>query len=162
MKKLLIIIVAGVFAITSHADELTAEEQALVDRGATMEMYQPNEHSRHFIDYIKAVKHNGKIEKTDRNQYSVLSSAWRMQPPHENKDRAWLSSTIAGPKQSNFFSLRVGTNTMTASSPVATCKRAKTLTRMRRDTTNENTDLCPVMLVDTSRDSTTHSVNSSC
>jgi hypothetical protein len=36
--------------------KLTAEEQALFDRHLTMELYQPNEHSRHFIARISAAK----------------------------------------------------------------------------------------------------------
>jgi hypothetical protein len=34
---------------------LTPEEQALLNKGAVMEMYKPDEHSRHFITHIDAV-----------------------------------------------------------------------------------------------------------
>ena len=37
------------FASTAHGDDFTAEEQALLDKGATIQMYRPNEHSRHDI-----------------------------------------------------------------------------------------------------------------
>jgi hypothetical protein len=46
-----------------QADDLTSEEQALVDKGATMEMYKPDEHSRHFIVHITAVT-DGKTGQT--------------------------------------------------------------------------------------------------
>jgi len=36
-------------------DTLTREEQALVDKGAVMEMYKPDEHSGHFIAHIDSV-----------------------------------------------------------------------------------------------------------
>ena len=39
----------------SQADTLTEEEQALVDKGAIMQMYKPDEHSRHFIAHIDSV-----------------------------------------------------------------------------------------------------------
>lgn len=40
---------------SSQADTLTEEEQALVDKGAVMQMYKPDEHSRHFIAHIDSV-----------------------------------------------------------------------------------------------------------
>ena len=45
-----------------EADDLTPEEQALINKGATMEMYKPDEHSRHFIVHITAVR-DGKTGK---------------------------------------------------------------------------------------------------
>jgi len=68
MKQLLLTILAtGLFAATTRAGDLTPEEQALVDKGATMEMYSPKEHSRHFINHIDAVKDNktGKMRKIE-------------------------------------------------------------------------------------------------
>jgi len=40
---------------SSKADTLTEEEQALVNKGAVVEMYKPDEHSRHFIAHIDSV-----------------------------------------------------------------------------------------------------------
>lgn len=37
---------------SSQADKFTKEEQALLDKNRTMEMYKPDEHSRHFIARI--------------------------------------------------------------------------------------------------------------
>jgi hypothetical protein len=68
MKQLLLTILAtGLFGATTRAGDLTPEEQALVDKGATMEMYSPKEHSRHFINHIDAVKDNktGKMRKIE-------------------------------------------------------------------------------------------------
>jgi hypothetical protein len=48
---------------SSEPDTLTKEEQALVNKGAIMEMYKPDEHSRHFIAHIDSVT-NPKTEKT--------------------------------------------------------------------------------------------------
>jgi hypothetical protein len=48
---------AAVFvALNSSAqDALTKEEQALINKGAIMQMYKPDEHSRHFIAHIDSV-----------------------------------------------------------------------------------------------------------
>jgi hypothetical protein len=43
-------------------NDLSPEEQALYDKGYTMEDYQPNEHSRHEIVYIEAT---GRKRDTD-------------------------------------------------------------------------------------------------
>ncbi len=40
----------------TKAGDLSKEEQALVDKGAFIEMYKPDEHSRHFIAHIDSVK----------------------------------------------------------------------------------------------------------
>jgi hypothetical protein len=48
---------------SSEPDTLTKEEQALVNKGAIMEMYKPDEHSGHFIAHIDSVT-NPKTEKT--------------------------------------------------------------------------------------------------
>ena len=63
MKQLIIILTAAtslILAVLAKADDLTAEEQALADKGATMEQFSPKEHSRHFIVTLKAVSANGK------------------------------------------------------------------------------------------------------
>jgi len=44
-----------IWANTGKSDTLTREEQVLVDKGAVMEMYKPDEHSGHFIGHIDSV-----------------------------------------------------------------------------------------------------------
>ena len=58
----------------TKADALTAEEQALVDKGAVMEMYKPDEHSRHFIAHIDSVTDpkTKKASKTANNPQAVV------------------------------------------------------------------------------------------
>jgi hypothetical protein len=58
-------LIGGKAYCVTLANDLTSEEQALVDKGATMEMYQPEEHSRHFIASIDAAQHDGKVHKTE-------------------------------------------------------------------------------------------------
>ena len=59
---------------SSQADTLTAEEQALVNKGAVMEMYKPDEHSRHFIAHIDSVTDpkTGKARNVPDKSQSVV------------------------------------------------------------------------------------------
>ena len=68
-------------ANATRADEpLTAEEQALLDKGATMEMYEPNEHSRHFISHIEAfADKNRQHTRTLANPEPVLTFVFGME-----------------------------------------------------------------------------------
>src|SRR5258708_31385829 len=82
MKKLLIALTAGLFAVTTtaQAENLTPEEQALVDKGATMETFAPNEHSRHQIVHIEGVQDSkgGKMRKIN-NPDPVLCFVFGME-----------------------------------------------------------------------------------
>jgi hypothetical protein len=54
-QKSILLLVTTLLLISPTAgkpDTLTREEQALVDKGAVMEMYKPDEHSGHFIAHI--------------------------------------------------------------------------------------------------------------
>jgi hypothetical protein len=73
--RILLTIAASVAPINfAKADALTAEEQALFDKGAVMEMYKPDEHSRHFIAHIDAVTDpkTKKASKMANNSQAVL------------------------------------------------------------------------------------------
>ena len=64
----------------SSSSDLTPEEQALLNKGAFMEMYKPDEHSRHFITHIDAVgdSKTGKPRKIE-NPQSVLCFVFGME-----------------------------------------------------------------------------------
>jgi hypothetical protein len=74
MRVLLIIAAFFVPLISSEPDTLTKEEQALVDKGAIMQMYKPDEHSRHFIAHIDSVTDpkTKKASKTANNPQAVV------------------------------------------------------------------------------------------
>ena len=59
---------------SSKPDTLTAEEQALVDKGAVMQMYKPDEHSRHFIAHIDSATdpQTGKARKIPKDSQKVV------------------------------------------------------------------------------------------
>ena len=68
--RVLLIAAASLIPLSSgRPDTLTAEEQALADKGAVMQMYKPDEHSRHFIAHIDAVTDpkTGKTRKMAAN-----------------------------------------------------------------------------------------------
>src|SRR5207244_12733269 len=75
LRVLLTIAAASVAPFNfTKADTPTAEEQALVDKGAVMEMYKPDEHSRHFIAHIDSVTDSKtkKASKTANNPQAVV------------------------------------------------------------------------------------------
>jgi hypothetical protein len=56
-QPLAVILIPTVFLISPHrgnAESFTKEEQALIKKNMTMEMYKPDEHSRHFVANISA------------------------------------------------------------------------------------------------------------
>ena len=55
LRVLLLMTVFFVPLDSSEPDTLTKEEQALINEGAIMQMYKPDEHSRHFIAHIDSV-----------------------------------------------------------------------------------------------------------
>jgi hypothetical protein len=73
-RVLLIAAISLIPVSSGRSDTLTAEEQALVDKGAFMQMYKPDEHSRHFVAHIDAVTDakTGKTRKMANNSRPVL------------------------------------------------------------------------------------------
>lgn len=73
-RVLLIAAISLIPVSSGRSDTLTAEEQAFVDKGAFMQMYKPDEHSRHFIAHIDAVTDakTGKTRKMANNSRPVL------------------------------------------------------------------------------------------
>ena len=73
--RVLLAIAASVAPLNfTKADTLTPEEQALVNKGAVMEMYKPDEHSRHFIAHIDSVTNpkTGKARNVPNKSQSVV------------------------------------------------------------------------------------------
>ena len=73
--KVLLVTAASLIPLNSaSSDTLTKEEQALADKGQVMQMYKPDEHSRHFVAHIDAVSDpkTGKTRKMSKNSHPVL------------------------------------------------------------------------------------------
>ena len=76
-QKSILLLVTTLLLISPTAgkpDTLTREEQALVDKGAVMEMYKPDEHSGHFIGHIDSVTDpkTGKARNTSNKSQAVV------------------------------------------------------------------------------------------
>ncbi len=74
LRVLLIMTAFFVPLSSSEPDTLTKEEQVLVDKGASMQMYKPDEHSRHFIAHIDSVTDpkTGKTRNVPHKSQSVV------------------------------------------------------------------------------------------
>ena len=73
--KVLLIVAASLIPLSSgRPDTFTAEEQALLDKNRTMEMYKPDEHSRHFIARIESAADpkTGEKRKISKDAQAVL------------------------------------------------------------------------------------------
>src|SRR5947199_3716021 len=73
--KLLLISATAFIAIgSSQADKFTKEEQALLDKNRIMQMYKPDEHSRHFIAHVDSATDpkTGEKRKISKDEQAVL------------------------------------------------------------------------------------------
>ena len=83
-QKSILLLVTTLLLISPTAgkpDTLTREEQALVDKGAVMEMYKPDEHSGHFIAHIDSVTDpkTGKARNIPNKSQAVVCFVFGME-----------------------------------------------------------------------------------
>ena len=73
-RLLLIMAAASITLSSTQADNFTKEEQALLDKNRTMEMYKPDEHSRHFVARIDSATDpkTGEKRKISKDAQAVL------------------------------------------------------------------------------------------
>jgi hypothetical protein len=88
LRLLLITAVAFITLSSSKADKFTKEEQALLDKNRIMQMYKPDEHSRHFIAHIDSATDpkTGETRKISKDAKAVLCFVFGLedaQPAHE-------------------------------------------------------------------------------
>jgi hypothetical protein len=80
--KLLLLAAASFIALSfSKADKFTKEEQALLDKNRSMQMYKPDEHSRHFIAHIDSATDpkTGEKRKISKEAQEVLCFVFGME-----------------------------------------------------------------------------------
>jgi hypothetical protein len=80
--RLLLTIATSLIAIgSSKADKFTKEEQALLDKNRVMQMYKPDEHSRHFIANIDSATDpkTGEKRKISKDASAVLCFVFGME-----------------------------------------------------------------------------------
>jgi hypothetical protein len=81
LRLLLIIAAAFITLSSSKADNFTKEEQALLDKNRIMQMYKPDEHSRHFIAHIDSATDpkSGEKRKISKDAQAVLCFVFGME-----------------------------------------------------------------------------------
>jgi len=81
LRLLLIMAAAFITLSSSKADNFTKEEQTLLDKNRTMQMYKPDEHSRHFIARIESAADpkTGEKRKISKDAQAVLCFVFGME-----------------------------------------------------------------------------------
>jgi len=83
-RPLRLFVISAAFCIalsSSNADKFTKEEQALLDKNRIMQMYKPDEHSRHFIARIDSATDpkTGEKRKISKEAQEVLCFVFGME-----------------------------------------------------------------------------------
>src|SRR5438105_4868025 len=83
-RPLRLFVISAAFCIavsSSEADKFTKEEQALLDKNRIMQMYKPDEHSRHFIAQIESAADpkTGEKRKISKDAQAVLCFVFGME-----------------------------------------------------------------------------------
>ena len=81
LRLLLIMAAASITLSSTQADNFTKEEQTLLDKNRTMQMYKPDEHSRHFIARIESAADpkTGEKRKISKDAQAVLCFVFGME-----------------------------------------------------------------------------------
>src|SRR6266852_9236087 len=81
LKPLVIAAPSFIALSFSKADKFTNEEQALLDKHRIMQMYKPDEHSRHFIAHIDSATDpkTGEKQKISKDAQTVLCFVFGME-----------------------------------------------------------------------------------
>jgi hypothetical protein len=106
LRILLIMTAPFVPLNSSQADALTAEEQALVNKGAVMQMYKPDEHSRHFIAHIDSATdpRTGKTRKIPNDSQAVVCSVFGIEDAEPaRKEGRSMAECHYSPSQAHEF-----------------------------------------------------------
>jgi hypothetical protein len=106
LLRLLLITAASVIAIdSSKADKFTKAEQTLLDKNRIMQMYKPDEHSRHFIAHIDSATDpkTGEKRKISKDA-AVLCFVFGMEDaqPAREQGRS-MAEFHYGPEQAHEF-----------------------------------------------------------
>lgn len=83
-QSLRLLLISAAFCVavsSSKADKFTKEEQALLDKNRIMQMYKPDEHSRHFIAQIDSATDpkTGEKRKISKDAQAVLCFVFGME-----------------------------------------------------------------------------------
>ena len=90
-RPLRLLLILGVLCVAlnlSKADKFTKEEQALLNKNRTMEMYKPDEHSRHFVARIDSTTDpkTGETRRISKDAQAVLCFVFGMEDAKPARD----------------------------------------------------------------------------
>ncbi|HWY52562.1 MAG TPA: hypothetical protein VNW72_13890 [Chthoniobacterales bacterium] len=106
LRLLLIMAAAFITLSSTQADNFTKEEQALLDKNRTMEMYKPDEHSRHFVANIESATDpkTGEKRKISKDASAVLCFVFGMEDakPAREQGRS-MAECKYSPQQAHEF-----------------------------------------------------------
>src|SRR5438874_8063080 len=106
LKLLLISATAFLTIGSSQEDKFTKEEQAIVDKNRIMQMYKPDEHSRHFIAHIDSATDpkTGEKRKISKDAQAVLCFVFGLEDaqPAREQGRSMAESHYS-PQQAHEF-----------------------------------------------------------
>jgi hypothetical protein len=91
---------------SSKADKFTKEEQALLNKNRTMEMYKPDEHSRHFVARIDSTTDpkTGETRKISKDAQAVLCFVFGMEDAKPARDEGQsMAECHYSPQQAHEF-----------------------------------------------------------
>ena len=115
-RPLRLLLISAAFCValnSSKADKFTKEEQALLDKNRTMEMYKPDEHSRHFVARIDSATDpkTGETRKISKDANAVLCFVFGMEDaqPARNEGRS-MAECQYSPSQAHEFLFAEGWN----------------------------------------------------
>jgi len=108
-RPLRLFVISAAFCValsSSKADKFTKEEQALLDKNRIMQMYKPDEHSRHFIARVDSATDpkTGEKRKISKDAQAVLCFVFGVEDaqPARKQGRSMAESHYS-PEQAHEF-----------------------------------------------------------
>src|SRR5437899_9284059 len=116
-QPLRLLLISAAFCVTlssSEADKFTKEEQALLDKNRVMQMYKPDEHSRHFIAHIDSATDpkTGEKRKISKDAQAVLCFVFGMEEAQPVREQGCsMAEFHYSPEQAHEFLFAQACNT---------------------------------------------------
>ena len=108
-RPLRLLLISAAFCValsSSKADKLTKEEQALLNKNRIMQMYKPDEHSRHFIAHIDSATDpkTGEKRKIPKDAQGALCFVFGMEDAQPAREQGHsMAEFHYGPEQAHEF-----------------------------------------------------------
>jgi len=106
LHLLLTAVICSIPLASTKADKFTKEEQALLDKNRVMQMYKPDEHSRHFVAHIESAQDpkTGAKRKISTNDSAVLCFVFGMEDAQPAREQGKsMAECKYSPQQAHEF-----------------------------------------------------------